>query len=293
MPHTTPWPVWIALYLYLAGVSGGAFAASIAASFLGDRYRNVARWGAYVAPWPVLVGTGMLVIDLGSPGRFWMLLVKVNPSSVMSMGTFVISLFSAVAFVYFWHQLYTEKQVKFTLLGGGLLTAVRWTGIPLAVALGTYTGFLLNASRAITLWNNGVLPLIFLASALSTGVAAVMVAVALTNKWDTVRNEVVNLALADAVLIGLELFALAAYVWSLLVGNMAQRAALAFLNTNYGLLFWGGVWVVGLFLPLAIKLFTKGESNGKAVLNGTLVLCGGLMLRIIIVMAGQAATPLY
>lgn len=293
MPHATPWPVWIALYLYLAGVSGGAFAASIAASFLGTKYKNVARWGALLAPWPVLIGTGMLVLDLGSPARFWMLLLKVNTRSVMSMGTFIISLFSIVAVLYCWHQLYTEKKVKFTFLPGGVLKVVQYLGIPLAVALGTYTGFLLNASRAITLWNNGVLPLIFLASALSTGVAAVMVAVALTGKWDVVKGEVVNLALADAVLMGLELFALAAYVWSLHVGNMAQQAALTFLNNHYGFLFWGGVWVLGLLLPLAIKLFTKGDSSGKAILNGALVLSGGLMLRIIIVMAGQAATPLY
>lgn len=293
MPHTTPWPVWIALYLFLAGVSGGAFAASIAASFLGPKYRNTARWGAFLAPWPVLVGTGLLVLDLGSPLRFWMLLVKINPRSVMSMGTFVISLFSAVAFAYFLHQLYVEKKLKFTLLPEPLLNLVRYIGIPLAVALGTYTGFLLNASRAITLWNNGVLPLIFLASALSTGVAAVMVAVALSGRWDTVRHEVVNLALADAVLIGLELFALAAYVWSLHIGNLAQQSALAYLNGHYGALFWGGVWAVGLLLPLSLKIFTKSEGTVKAVLNGTLVLTGGLFLRIIIVMAGQAATPLY
>ncbi|HYG58336.1 MAG TPA: NrfD/PsrC family molybdoenzyme membrane anchor subunit, partial [Symbiobacteriaceae bacterium] len=83
MSHEVTWPVWIALYLYLAGVSGGAFAASTAASFLGERYRNVARWGAYIAPWPVLLGTAMLIFDLGSPMRFWMLFVKLNPRSVM------------------------------------------------------------------------------------------------------------------------------------------------------------------------------------------------------------------
>lgn len=293
MPHTTPWPVWIAIYLYLAGVSGGAFAASVAASFLGDRYRNVARWGAYLAPWPVLVGAGMLVFDLGSPLRFWMLLVKVNPSSVMSMGTFIISIFSAIAVLYWWHQLYTEKKVGFTLLPESAVKLVRFLGIPLAVALGTYTGFLLNASIAITLWNNGVLPLIFLASALSTGVAAIIVAVAASNKWDVVRHEVTNLAIADAILMGLELFALAAYVWSLHVGNMSQQHALSFLNANYGFWFWGGVWVLGLLLPLSLRVFGKGESAGKAMLNGGLVLTGGLILRFIIVMAGQAASPLY
>lgn len=293
MPHENPWPVWIALYLFLAGVSGGAFAASVAASFLGDRYKNAARWGAYIAPWPVLLGTAFLVMDLGSPMRFWMLLVKVNLSSVMSVGTFIITIFSAVAVVYFWHQLYTEKKVGFTLLSEPLLKAVRFLGIPLAVSVGTYTGFLLNASIAITLWNNGVLPLIFLASALSTGVAAVIVAVAATGKWDLVKHEVTNLAIADAILIGLELFALAAYVWSLHVGNMQQQAALSFLNANYGVWFWGGVWTVGLLLPLTIKLISTSQTASKAIVNGTLVLTGGLILRILIVIVGQAASPLY
>lgn len=293
MPHLTPWPVLIALYLYLAGVSGGVFAASVAASYLGERYRNTARWGALLAPWPVLIGTVLLVIDLGSPLRFWMLLVKVNPRSVMSMGTFVITIFSIIAILYWWHQLYTEKKVGFTLLPESGLKAIRFAGIPLAVALGTYTGFLLNASIAITLWNNGVLPLIFLASSLSTGVAAVMLAVAVSGRWDSVKNEVKGLALADAILIGLELFALAAYVWSLHVGNLKQQAALDFLNANYGLWFWGGVWAIGLLIPLGFKVISRDETVTKTVLNGTLVLTGGLILRIIIVLAGQAATPLY
>jgi len=293
MSHTVTWPIWIALYLFFAGVSGGAFAASTAASFLGERYKNVARWGAYIAPWPVLLGTLLLIVDLGSPSRFWMLFLKVNTRSVMSMGAFILTVFGAIAVVYCWHQLYLDKKVKFTLLPESLVKLVRFLGIPLAVAIGTYTGFLLNASIAITLWNNGVLPLIFLASALSTGVASVMVAVALTGKWDAVKNEVKSLAIADAALIGLELFALAAYVWSLHVGNLKQQAALDFLNAHYGLWFWGGVWALGLLLPLGVKVFTKGESAGKAMFNGTLVIAGGLVLRIIIVIAGQAATPLY
>ncbi|HYF96377.1 MAG TPA: NrfD/PsrC family molybdoenzyme membrane anchor subunit [Symbiobacteriaceae bacterium] len=293
MSHTVTWPVWIALYLYLAGVSGGAFAASTAASFLGERYRNVTRWGAYIAPWPVLIGTGLLIFDLGSPMKFYLLFLKVNPRSVMSMGAFILSLFGAIAVAHFWHQLYTEKKVKFTLLPDSLVKLIRFLGIPLAVGIGTYTGFLLNASIAVTLWNNGVLPLIFLASALSTGVAAVMVAVALSSKWNTVKDEVRNLAIVDAVLIGLELFALAAYLWSLHVGNLKQQAALDYLNLHYGVWFWGGVITVGLLLPLFLKVFTKGESAAKAALNGTLVLFGGLVLRIVIVIAGQMATPLY
>jgi len=293
MSHAVTWPVWIALYLYLAGVSGGAFAASTAASFLGDRYRNVARWGAYLAPWPVLIGTGLLIFDLGSPMKFYLLFLKVNPRSVMSMGAFILTVFGGIAVLYCLHQLYVDKKVKFNLLPESLVKVIRFLGIPLAVAIGTYTGFLLNASNAITLWNNGVLPLIFLASALSTGVAAVMVAVAVTGKWEAVKDEVKNLAIVDAVLIGLELFALSAYVWSLHVGNLKQQAALDVLNTNYGAWFWGGVWAVGLLLPLGIKTFTKGESAGKAALNGSLVLFGGLVLRIVIVIAGQMATPLY
>ncbi|HWI51541.1 MAG TPA: NrfD/PsrC family molybdoenzyme membrane anchor subunit [Symbiobacteriaceae bacterium] len=293
MSHAVTWPVWIALYLYLAGVSGGAFAAATAASFLGDRYRNVARWGAYLAPWPVLIGTGLLILDLGSPMKFYLLFLKVNPRSVMSMGAFILTAFGGIAVLYCLHQLYVDKKVKFNLLPDSLVKMIRFLGIPLAVAIGTYTGFLLNASNAITLWNNGVLPLIFLASALSTGVAAVMVAVAVTGKWEAVKDEVKNLAIVDAVLIGLELFALAAYVWSLHVGNLKQQAALDVLNANYGAWFWGGVWAVGLLLPLSIKVFTKGESAGKAALNGSLVLFGGLVLRIVIVIAGQMATPLY
>lgn len=294
MEHGYVWPVGIALYLFLAGVSSGAYAASLVAGYLGERYRQVRRLGAFIAPWPILVGLILLVVDLGSPLRFWMLLVKVNPRSVMSMGVFLITLFSILSVLYAWHLLYEEKKVGFTLLSPGLLKLNNLAGLPLAVAVGTYTAFLLNASIAITLWNNGVLPLIFLASSLSTGVAAVMVAVALSDKWDNVADQVTNLGIADAVLVALEMFALAAYVWGLHVGSGAEQAALGVLNAQFGIAFWGGVWILGLLTPLFMKVFGgRTLSRVKPVLSGLLVITGGLILRVVIVLAGQAASPLY
>lgn len=294
MPHETVWPVWIALDLLFAGLSAGALAASLVGRFLGERYRDVTRWGAYLAPWPVIAGLMLLIYDLDSPARFWYLLVHINPRSVMSNGTFLLAVFSFVSVGYFVHTLYEDRKLSFTPVPRWGLTLIQYLGLPMAIAVGTYTAFLLNASIAITLWNNGVLPLIFLASALATGSAAVTIGVALSRRFDEVAGQVTNLGIVTGVFLALQMFALAAYMWGLHVGGNAQQEALRVLSTDWGFTFYGGVWLIGMVAPLLVLVFGgRDRSALKPVLTGAMVLAGGLFLRLAIVLGGQAASPLY
>ena len=51
------WNWIVAIDLFGAGLSAGAFIISATAYFLGrERYENITRIGAYIAPFPVIVG---------------------------------------------------------------------------------------------------------------------------------------------------------------------------------------------------------------------------------------------
>ena len=66
------WNWSVALYLFLAGVSAGAFAISALAYFLGqEKYQNITRIGAYIAPFPLVFGIACLIYDLERPSLFW------------------------------------------------------------------------------------------------------------------------------------------------------------------------------------------------------------------------------
>jgi formate-dependent nitrite reductase membrane component NrfD len=46
-----------------------------------------------------------------------------------------------------------------------------WAGAVLALATGTYTGLLLAVIKAVPFWSTGIMPLLFVVSALSTGLS--------------------------------------------------------------------------------------------------------------------------
>ncbi len=55
--HFVFWNWTIAVYLFVAGVSAGAFAISVLAYFIGEeKYEDIARIGAYIAPFPLIIG---------------------------------------------------------------------------------------------------------------------------------------------------------------------------------------------------------------------------------------------
>jgi formate-dependent nitrite reductase membrane component NrfD len=55
---------------------------------------------------------------------------------------------------------------------------------------------------------------------------------------------------------------------------------------GYGFLFWTGVVLAGLIIPLVLD-FVRTSLKRQHVMRAVLVLVGGLMLRFVIVMAPQ------
>ena len=70
----TSWGLVVAIYVFLAGVGGGAFLFSFILDILG-MYEPVARIGALIGPVLVLIGTFFLLMDLGSITRAYRLFI--------------------------------------------------------------------------------------------------------------------------------------------------------------------------------------------------------------------------
>src|SRR5438874_7655306 len=147
------WGILIVNYLFLGGLSAGVFFVSALATYLQQRdeaaYARIARYGAMMAPWPVAIGSLLLIFDLGSWYRFYKLFVHFRWQSPMSIGSWLLVFFNLVALAYCW-----------TWLPAGLRTAIlkacrlpqsfdrdpsRWRaliaamGFPLSIGVGIYT----------------------------------------------------------------------------------------------------------------------------------------------------------
>ena len=92
---TIEWGFLIVNYLFLGGLSAGLFFVSALATFLykieePSPYTRIARLGALLAPWPVMIGCGLLIFDLGRWYHFYKLFLHVRLVSPMSIGTWLL-----------------------------------------------------------------------------------------------------------------------------------------------------------------------------------------------------------
>ncbi|MBE3550704.1 MAG: polysulfide reductase NrfD [Brockia lithotrophica] len=268
------WGIIIALYLFLAGMSAGAYATAYLAQRLYPEARKI-RWSGYlVAPWLVIVGLVLLMVDAEAgffhPWRFIYLYIG-RPTSIMAIGVYILTVFTPLAlyrFVVTLAEIWKEGGEKRWPLGLDRFFSrpprwLRWLvegrpgldflGLVMAAATATYTALLIGNVHAVPLWNTSVLPVLFVTSAFSTGIAVTLfTAVAWDPRAEAHTLPFLNLGVS---LKGLELFLLFCLLYFGWYGDVAGRAAVAELMWGrLAPLFWGGLVLFGLVVPLYIEL---------------------------------------
>jgi formate-dependent nitrite reductase membrane component NrfD len=310
------WGLPIVAYLFLGGMSAGLYFTSGLATYLQDGssplYPRIARIGAMLAPWPVAIGSLLLIFDLGRWYKFYKLFVTFTWHSPMSIGSWLLILFTTAAFLYLWAWLPTDtvtavvaripRRLRFLRFIGwqgreALARPLAAAGLPLSFGVGIYTGVLLGAVQARPFWNTNLVAQIFLFSALSTGCATIILALCLTR--DGVRPREARLLYSvDISLILLELFVVLPYV---IHGELsplaAQQALKLILGGPFTFAFWVLFFTAGLVVPLALELWEMKPSllrgadlHPQRLLAGAtaaLIVLGGLVLRYVFVYAGQ------
>jgi len=296
------WGPLIAWYLFLAGLGAGAYLVGVVADYLGERYRPLVKPGIYLGAPLVAIGSVLLLFDLGAPLRFWMGFLRPQ-SSMISVGIIIISVFIVLGAIHIAALLAPRFFPRWQLSE----RAQRWLGgINGLFALGTaiYTGLLLGVVKAVPFWNTPMLPLLFLVSALSTGMGAVVLVVGL-RRWVTpkaveaekeqVTESVHALSRVDVPFIVTELLVLFFLLFLMAASRtIAAESARYLVAGGYAVAFWLGVVVVGLLVPVTLEAWsvTRGKGLSLArlldlgVITGLCLLVGGLILRYAVLAAG-------
>jgi formate-dependent nitrite reductase membrane component NrfD len=96
------------------------------------------------------------------------------------------------------------------------------------------------------------------------------------------------LAKADNAFLTLEIFVIGGFISGLLTSTSVHiEAAKLLLNGPYAAVFWVFVIGLGIIIPLFLQLLAVNEKVKHTALPPLLVLSGGLILRFVIVYAGQ------
>ena len=281
------WGLLIVVYLFAGGLSAGAMMISAAALLVGrgDRSQRIARVGALCAPLPVIVGTALLVFDLGRPFFFWKLFVAFRPASVMWIGSWLLAVFSLLSVAYAYLHLPERWQRWPSSDAAVWRRRLAIAGLPLGVAVAVYTAVLLGVLVARPLWNTPLLSMLFLVSALSSAAGMLMLLVP--------PDEQHRLSTADVALLGVELAVMAALlVFGTQSTPSVHDAIRVLAGGQQAALFWLGVILLGLVVPLGVETaVTRRTPYGGhlTVIAASLVVFGGFLLRYVIVYAGQAS----
>ena len=314
------WNWIVAVDLFGAGLSAGAFIISATAYFLGkERYENITRIGAAIAPFPVIVGILCLIYDLERPELFWKLFLTFKPHSVMSLGSWFLLFFSVLSFLHFYlwlperfdHlKLFPRIRANRFLsrFPGDNLTKVRGLvagfGIPVSIGVGIYTGVLLGALTARPFWNNPMLPMLFLISAMMTGSASICFVGCFVKGFRGMSRENVqtNKFMIHSIDFTLMVFSIIAIFLFILGLYVSPRSSLEAVHLIMGgpftLLFWIGVVGIGTLVPLGLEVYELIPHYIEHVemrahnpwISGAITSCvliGGFTMRYIVIYAGQ------
>lgn len=293
-------PIWgsiIAWYLFLAGLGAGAFATSAFLSWRHPEAVTMRKTGHIVAPIAVGIGLMLLMVDaeagFAHPLRFTLLLG--NFGSVMTWGVVFLSLFMVFAGIAF-----ILDRMHRPVPGW-----VENVGAVLALCVAVYTGALLGVCQTFPLWNNALLPILFLVSALSTGAASVLTIAIIHHADEFNRAGVLKkfhfcLPIIELLLIASLLFITR---WN---SEAGMASVMALVAGQWAPLFWIGLIAVGLVIPTLLEiglLFFSSKEFEESKLAHALsfasdvgVMIGGFLLRYLIVVAAlplPVAVPLF
>ncbi len=196
-----PHPLWgflIVLYPYITGLVAGAFImASLVRVFRVKALQPVYRLSLLTALAFLLCATLPLLFHLGHPERSYQIMITPHLTSPMAIFGFVYAWYlMAVLLLELWFD-FREDFVKWSTMEKGptrhlyrLLTVgvtdvspkavaldhkLSWIisiiGIPSAFLLHGYVGFIFGSIKANPWWGNAIMPIIFILSAMVSGIA--------------------------------------------------------------------------------------------------------------------------
>ncbi len=312
-----PWGLWVAGYIFMIGLSAGAFLMSaLVYVFRVQQLEKIGPLALLTALATLLGALLMIWQDLGHPLRAWKLLFSTNFTSVMGWMVWLYTAYFILLMTELWFALRVGlvqsarlpglKGVVCRVLGFGqksdsgesrtrdlrVLRVLGSIGIPLAIAFHGSVGAIFGTVSARPYWNSGLTPIMFLVGAFVSGGALLAFITALwgPNRGSNEHRSIMQLL--GTVVLGLlaldVLLEWAEYsvgLWSPISPEAASVRLILF--GPYGWAFWGLHIVGGIVIPGLLLIFGR-RSVAAIGVAGLLIAVTFLTVRLNIVLPALA-----
>ena len=277
--------IFIAIYFYLTGLSAGSFILSTLAYGFGmEKFKPISRIGIILATVLLVSAPLFLLFHIGMPQRAWHLFAYLNLSSPITWGSFLLILYPINCIIYAYYMF--KENIKLTKFFG-------FTGLPLAILVHGYTGFILAFGKARALWNTALMPLLFLVSAIVSGIALIILVYSIKerffSKTKSINRDLVfsmGKLLAWAIVFDLFLVSCDLIVLSISHAD-AQAVAHLLLFGKFSFLFLGVENFLGKIVPLFLLLIPRFRTLTTVIIASILVVIGIFFMRYVVVLGGE------
>jgi Ni/Fe-hydrogenase subunit HybB-like protein len=284
--HQEAFGLFIAIYFYLTGLSAGSFILSTLAYGFGmKQYKPLGRIGIVMATALLIIAPLFLLFHIGVPFRAWHLFVYLNFASPITWGSFLLVLYPINCIIYGYFMF--KEDMKLTRIFGLI-------GIPLAISVHGYTGFILAFGKARALWNTALMPLLFLVSAIVSGIALMILVCIIKDRFFSKEKKVntgliTNLGKLLAWTIIFDLFLVGCDIIVLSISHSdAQAAAHILIGGEFSFLFLVIENLLGKIVPFILLTVPRFRTLATVIIASILVVIGIFFMRYVVVLGGEA-----
>ncbi|MFQ5430933.1 MAG: NrfD/PsrC family molybdoenzyme membrane anchor subunit [Nitrospinota bacterium] len=285
MSNQVPWTFMKVIAIYFIGLSAGSLVLSALSSVFGIKeFKPLARISAVIAAILLFGSLVSIILVWGRPDRIVYPYFYWNFRSIYSLNGILYPSYIAICFFYLWAMI-TEREK--------LVTVIALVAISCAVLVHSATGAIFSFVGARELYHSPLLPPSFIAAALSSGTALMILILVITFK-STGReldySMVKKLAryLAGFIIIVTYFITVENINRFYFPKNYEVQHFLLMGGDIHTWLFWLGMVGCGNIFPLIILLYPKTGNSFPWILAAcTLVVVGVLAERYIIVIPGQ------
>jgi predicted membrane protein len=319
----TQWGILIVLYPYLTGLVAGAFLVSALYHVFGiKKLEPVAKLSLIISLTLLLVSPLPLLIHLGRPERALEILFTPNFNSAMAGFGYIYFFYLLLLISEIW-LIFRQDIVRNAQEGHGIrrrinkLLSLRTSdldekqiendkkivkvlsiiGVPSAMLLHAYVGFIFGAIKANPWWSTPLMPVIFLLSSITSGLALLFLVFTLTS-W--IRKQGIDTESARSMLkwlfgfailtISIEILELFSTIyeagesWEIISTLLMERISFSY---------FGIQMILGSIIPIALLGFIgilRIKDNFRiitGILASSLILIGVFAMRWNIVVGGQ------
>ncbi|MBI4699459.1 MAG: polysulfide reductase NrfD [Nitrospirae bacterium] len=269
MRDQVSWGFYISNFTFLVGVAAAAVLLVVPAYLYNFKpIKEIVLLGEILAITAIIMCLMFVISDLGRPERGWHILPIIGamnfPSSLLAWDVLVLNGYLAInctAVFYVLYRLSLGKEYKMSVLWPIIILSIPW-----AISIHTVTAFLYNGLSSRPFWNASILAPRFIASALCSGPALMLLIfqiVRRVSKMEISDVAIFKIAELIAYTMGLNLFLFAAEFFKEFYSGSVHLAPMQYpyfgLHGHSKLVIW--MWLAFIFNLTAFFIFLRPKTR--------------------------------